>query len=98
MIPPIQNLPKADQPERPNVKYLPQRCRFLRKEVWAILTSQVDGSWKIVNCLDKHQSCFEHSCAFTTDGGEWPFGGLGELPNVPPERSAPLADPSFEGK
>jgi len=59
--------------ERPEVRYLTRRCPFLRKEVWAILTRQADGDWKIVNCLDKDQGCFQHNCAFTTDGGQWPF-------------------------
>ena len=59
--------------ERPKVKYLPCHCPFLNKEVWAILTKQADGSWKIVNCLDKDKDCFQQNCAFTTDGGEWPF-------------------------
>ena len=59
--------------ERPEVKYPPRHCPFLNKEVWAILTKQADGSWKIVNCLDKDKDCFQQNCAFTTDGGEWPF-------------------------
>ena len=60
--------------ERPGAKYLPRHCPFLNKEVWAIATKQADGSWGIVNCLDKHEPCFEHDCAFTVDGGAWPFG------------------------
>ena len=59
--------------ERPEVKYLPRHCPFLNKEVWAILTKQADGGWTIVNCLDKDKDCFQHNCAFTTDGGAWPF-------------------------
>ncbi len=59
--------------ERPDVKYAPRRCPFLKKEVWAILTPQADGSWRIVNCLDKDRDCFEQECAFTRDGGAWPF-------------------------
>ena len=62
--------------ERPEVKYLPRDCLFLNKEVWAILTRQADGDWKIANCLDKDGVCFEHSCAFTTDGGAWPFNDV----------------------
>jgi len=73
MIPPSPHPISTDQPQRPDVKYLAQSCPFLKKEVWAILTRQSDGSWKIVNCLDKDKGCFEHACAFTTDGGEWPF-------------------------
>ena len=60
--------------DRPDVKHVPRRCPFLKKEVWAILMKQADGTWRVVNCLDKHEPCFEHDCAFTVDGGEWPFG------------------------
>lgn len=59
--------------EHPEVKYLPQLCPFVNREVWAILTRQSDGRWKIVNCLDKDRRCYQHACAFTTDGGGWPF-------------------------
>jgi hypothetical protein len=59
--------------DRPEMKYLPRQCPFLKKEVWAILTKQADGSWRIVNCLDKDKACFEQACVFTTDGGAWPF-------------------------
>lgn len=58
---------------RHGVQYLPRYCPFLKREVWAILVKQADGSWRIVNCLDKDRECFEENCAFTTDGGEWPF-------------------------
>jgi len=73
MIPPAPHVPKSDQSERPDVTHLPRHCPFLKKEVWAIVTKQADSTWRIVNCLDKHQPCFEHNCAFTRDGGEWPF-------------------------
>lgn len=59
--------------QRPDVKYLPLRCPFLNHDVWAILTRHTDQSWRIVNCLDKDKPCFQHPCAFTTDGGAWPF-------------------------
>lgn len=59
--------------DRSDVKYLPQFCPFLKREVWAILTQQADGRWRVVNCLDKDRACFQEPCAFTTDGGEWPF-------------------------
>ncbi len=62
--------------DRPDVKYLPRHCPFLNREVWAIVTRQADGTWKIVNCLDKDRPCFQYSCAFTTDGGTWPFEEL----------------------
>lgn len=55
------------------MKYFARHCPFFKKEVWAIVTKQADGGWKIVNCLDKHDPCFTHNCAFTRDGGEWPF-------------------------
>jgi hypothetical protein len=57
---------------RPATKYLPRRCRLLNKEVWAILTKQ-KRTWKIVNCLDKDRVCSKQPCAFTKDGGLWPF-------------------------
>ena len=53
--------------------YQPRYCAFLRKVVWAIATKQSDGSWRIVNCLDKDEPCFSLDCAFTTDQGEWPY-------------------------
>ncbi len=80
MIPPVQNSPKMDHPKRPDVKYLLQHCPFLKKEVWAILTQQMDGSLKIVNCLDKDSVCFQQPCAFTSDGGERPFDTLRSAP------------------
>lgn len=58
---------------RGDVKYLPQHCPFLQQDVWAILTRQPDGSWRIVNCLDKGPGCYTMDCVFTTDGGQWPF-------------------------
>jgi hypothetical protein len=54
-------------------RYQPKHCAFLRKYVWAIVTPQADGSWQIVNCLDKDEGCFHLNCTFTTDQGEWPF-------------------------
>jgi hypothetical protein len=76
MIPPSPHPIKADQPKRPDVTYLPRHCPFLKQDVRAIVTKQADGTWRIVNCLDKHEPCFEHHCAFTVDGGEWPFGDV----------------------
>ena len=54
-------------------RYQPKYCAFLRTVVWAIVTRQADGSWRIVNCLDKDEACFSLDCAFTTDHGEWPY-------------------------
>ena len=62
-----------DPVARPEIKYLPRHCAFLNRQVWAILTKQADGNWKIVNCLDKEGGCFALECLFTTDGGSWPF-------------------------
>ena len=62
--------------ERPDVQYQTHRCRFLHRGVWAILTKQAEGSWRIVNCLDKDKACFQHHCAFTADGGGWPFDNM----------------------
>ena len=57
-------------------RYCPMMCEFVGKQVWAILTKQADGTWRIVNCLDKEESCFSLECAFTTSGGRWPYPGL----------------------
>ena len=54
-------------------RYAPRYCALLRKHVWAIMTHQADGTWRIVNCLDKDEGCFSLECAFTTSGGEWPY-------------------------
>lgn len=65
--------PANSPADRPDVKYLPHPCTFLKRDVWAILSQRPDGSWQIVNCLDKDTACFDHPCRFVTDGGEWPF-------------------------
>ena len=54
-------------------RYQPRRCVFLNQQVWAILTRQPDGTWRVVNCLEKDETCFHLACAFTTDAGEWPY-------------------------
>ena len=54
-------------------RYQPTYCALLRKTVWAIRAKQPDGTWRIVNCLDKDEACFSLECAFTTDHGTWPF-------------------------
>jgi len=54
-------------------RYEPKRCALLDKHVWAIQACQADGTWKIVNCLDKDESCFTLECAFTSDHGAWPY-------------------------
>ena len=61
--------PKAE------LRYKPVPCKFLEKEVQGILVQQPDNSWRLSNCNDKDRDCFKLSCAFTTDGGEWPFPG-----------------------
>jgi hypothetical protein len=58
---------------RVEFRYQPRYCTFLRKHVWAIATKQADGTWRIVNCLDKDEGCFSLECAFTTDCGQWPY-------------------------
>ena len=65
-----------DETPRIEYRYIPRRCAFLNRTVWAIVTQQTDGRWRIVNCLDKDQPCFGTNCVFTTDCGEWPFAGL----------------------
>ena len=67
-------------------RYEPRYCSFFCKHVWAIRTPQADGSWKIVNCLDKDESCFGVDCVFTTSGGEWPSLALSpQAPERPAE-------------
>ena len=58
---------------RVEFRYEPKHCKLLGKYVWAILTQQADGTWRVVNCLDKDEACFKLDCAFTTDNGEWPY-------------------------
>lgn len=64
-------------------RYEPKRCALLEREVWAILTKQPDGAWRVVNCLDKEEACFKRDCAFTTDHGEWPYHGDPARPSQP---------------
>ena len=59
--------------QRPELQYTPHRCPFLNQDVSAIRAQQTNGTWPIVNCQDKDTACFQHPCAFTTDGGDWPF-------------------------
>ena len=64
-------------------RYQPKYCAFLRKVVWAITTPRADGSWRIVNCLDKDEGCLSLQCAFTAEQGEWPYkSSLSEQPAV----------------
>ena len=58
---------------RAHCRYRPLVCILFSKEVWAIVTKQPDGSWRIVNCLDKDEGCFGVDCAFTTSCGQWPY-------------------------
>ena len=64
-------------------RYQPRHCALLGKVVWAILTKQEDGGWRIVNCLDKDAACFGLNCAFTTDQGEWPYRAPTSMPTWP---------------
>ena len=65
-------------------RYEPRHCALLGKDVWAIMTRQGDGSWRIVNCLDKDASCFQLECAFTTSGGRWPYDLAPPSPSTQP--------------
>ena len=58
-------------------------CPFFQRKVSPSVVAQADGERRIVNCLDKDQACFEHACAFTTDGGDWPFGQVRLEPTPP---------------
>ncbi len=62
-----------DKVPTPELQYQPSSCAFRRKTVWAILTPQVGGDWRIVNCLDKEQDCVRFNCAFVRAGGRWPY-------------------------
>ena len=66
-------------------RYQSAYCAVLRKHVWAILTQQQDGTWRVVNCLDKEEACFTLDCAFTTSGGQWPYAS-------PPRCESPASD------
>ena len=54
-------------------RYEPTWCSLLGKHVWAIRARQPDGTWRIVNRLDKDEGCFGLTCTFTTERGEWPY-------------------------
>jgi hypothetical protein len=73
--------------EEPKIefRYQPRYCTFLQRQVWAILTRQPGGEWRVVNCLDKDEHCFRLDCAFTTDHGEWPY----DEANAPSAATAP---------
>ena len=72
-------------PSKPEFRYQPRYCSLLGKYVWAIRTKQSDGTWRVVNCLDKDDACFHLDCAFTTDQGEWPYkSALAEEPSIQP--------------
>ncbi len=58
----------------------------------------VPPGWSVCACLDKDVECFGTGCPFTTDGGECPFGEVGERPERGPEPFDPFAGPSFEGE
>ena len=62
----------------PAVRYQPVRCALLGKDVWAISMRQPDGTWHVVNCLDKDEGCFAVDCAFTTSCGAWPYPSLNQ--------------------
>ena len=77
--------------ESPSVemRYQTVRCKLIDKDVWAIVVQQPDGAWWIVNCLDKDEACYRKECAFTIDGGSWPY-------NVAPAVPLPAADRSSD--
>lgn len=75
-------------------RYHPNYCTVMRKSVWAIVTRQPDGTWRIVNCLDKDDACFKCNCAFTVDHGQWPYetpAGPIARPLVHPPNTSPAA-------
>ena len=59
-----------------------QPCRFLNLDVQVTARTAPRDSreafeggqgQRVLDCLDKAEICYAHSCYFTTDGGEWPF-------------------------
>lgn len=59
-----------------------QPCRFLHLDVRVAARANPRDSresfeggqrQRVLDCLDKAEVCYQHSCYFTTDGGEWPF-------------------------
>ena len=80
-------------------------CKMLGKLVEASLVRARTGQaaipgapegWGVAECLDKDVECFGRGCLFTTDGGESPFGEMGESVDLPPEALDPPAKPGFE--
>ena len=82
-------------------------CKVLGKlvEVSLMRTGQVrhaipgvSEGWGVADCLDKDVECFGKGCPFTTDGGEVPFGEIGEMSGQSSESFDPMAEPGFEGE
>ncbi len=53
---------------------------------------------QVVECVDKDQTCFWTGCPFTTDGGDCPFGEIGERSGELAEWADPTNGPSFENE
>lgn len=82
-------------------------CKVLGRLVEVTLTPAAPGAaaspgvpdgWRVSECRDRGQECYGHDCPFTSDTPSSPFGEVGELPDLPPERVDPTAHPSFEGE
>lgn len=81
-------------------------CKVLGKLVEAVIVRHpnarpvpgVPEGWLVKECLDRDTECFGKGCPFTTDGGDSPFGEVGERLDLPLESLDPFADPSFEGE
>ncbi len=43
------------------------------------LVPGLPNGFEVAGCIDKDQACFGTGCPFTTDGGDCPFGQIGEL-------------------
>ncbi len=54
--------------------------------------SGVPRGRQVRECISRSDECYGTGCPMTTDGGECPFGELGELPDGPPEQSDPSVD------
>ncbi len=78
---------------RVSIRYQPTTCTLLDKEVWAVLMQQADGSWRVVNCLDKDAACFNVECDFTTSGGSWPYQEIPPGPTEAPQGTRPTSEP-----
>jgi len=56
-----------------SIKVVPCRCRLADHDVWAVLSRQEGGAWRMVECRDRDGACAAQPCMLTTEGGQWPL-------------------------